>query len=200
MYILILSLIDELIYTYQFRFNPYYINGNKEEFDEYYIMNKDGDKLTEKFKIVNLNVAKMSKMWYDKTYQEKEDCRKELYWFTALIWETDKLKFNELLNNTLIDKEVTEKIRRIVEYMNSEGALYTYHVDLETDNRLYWEAKMKKASKEALSQGIEQKEQEMVMNMYSKGWSLELIAEGCNLSIDDVKDIIQKNIQANKKK
>ena len=41
-------------------------------------------------------------------------------------------------------------------------------------------------------QGIEQNKKEMVLNLYHNGVSLDIIAKSANLTIDEVKAIIEK--------
>ena len=48
------------------------------------------------------------------------------------------------------------------------------------------------AIKSAKEEGITQKQEEVIFNLYQMGLSLDMIAKAVNLSIDEVKKIIEK--------
>ena len=200
---------NSILKTYQLRLNPYFVDhSSKYLIDDYFIMNKNGNILTNKIKIRNINVAKMSRMWYDKSYKSESDILPIIFWFSALLCETNEHKLKKLLDYSFIDKKLLNKIERIVLDMNRDlnGKFSTYHFDLLEDEKLYQEARYQKLlnkynkSKERLlkkgiSQGIEQNQKEIIINLYNNDASLDLIHRATGLSIEEIQEITQNNIK-----
>ena len=84
------------------------------------------------------------------------------------------------------------------DYLRSKEA---FTIALNTlKSELDYTTAIKSAKEEGLEQGIEQgreqgineKQEEVILNLYQMGLSLDMIAKAVNLSIDEVKKIIEK--------
>ena len=205
---------NNIVDTIQFNFNPNFIDEvNKPLVDEYYYSNKNGHILTTKNKIVHLNVVKMSDMWYNLEYKRFPEISPLLFLLSAIIVENEKNKFEELLKNDLIGKEIGKAIERIVFNMNKDIKLVSRYYDFEEDYKEAKEAiikyETKKAREKALNeglqeglkrgieegfeQGIEKNTREMVINMYKENISLDIICKCSKLDLEKVKEIIKNN-------
>ncbi|MBR3660686.1 MAG: hypothetical protein IKN63_02150 [Bacilli bacterium] len=118
-----------------------------------------------------------------------------------MIWENEKDKFEEIIKSELMDKAIGTLIEGIVFDMNKNSDFVVKYYDreearkqeLEIEKKYLREEVRDEVREEVLAEGIEQNRIEMIMNMYKKGWTLEHIADGCNLTIEEVEKIIDSN-------
>ena len=76
------------------------------------------------------------------------------------------------------------------DYLRSKEA---FTIALNTlKSELDYTTAIKSAKEEGLEQGINQKQEEVIFNLYQMGLSFDMIAKAVNLSIDEVKKIIEK--------
>ena len=197
---------ENLTTTIQYNFNLDYVDEIGEELiDEFVYTNRRGYVLTEKSKIVHLNIKKMAELWYNNEYKKYKEISPILFELSALILETDKKKFEHLVESIKMDKNIKEQLERIVMDLNVDDELVTKYYNLEEERKKMNEAVMKDAVKriseemkvkieqEAKLQGLEQKEQEVVLNMYKENFSLDVISKITNLSLDEINKIIDNN-------
>ena len=79
----------------QFNFNTSFVdNKNKFIYDKYLFRNKKGNILTEKIQIIEINVAKMSELWYSNEYKKYKNVSKEVFWFATLLMENEISKLD----------------------------------------------------------------------------------------------------------
>ena len=188
-----------IVTTIQYNFNLDYVDKLGEELiDEYVYRNQRGNVLTEKSKIVHMNIFEMSKLWYNGEYKKFKEISPILFGLSALILETDKEKFEKLVDSIKMNKTIKEQLERIVMDLNINDELVTKYYDLKEERKKLYDAiierKVKEASEESLKQGIEQgnleKQREIVLNMHNKNMNYEDIAELTNLQVFEVKEII----------
>ena len=78
--------------------------------------------------------------------------------------------------------------------MNDNEELKLRYYDINEERRRIYEAAIEDskemAREEGIQEGIEQKQREMVLNLNHNGVSLDIIAKSSNLTIDEVKAII----------
>jgi len=191
--------------TIQFNFNLDYVDKLGEELiDEYLYCNKRGHILTEKSKIVHINIYEMYLLWYNGDYKKYKEISPILFGISALILETDKEKFASLVDDIKMDKNIKEELERIVMDLNVDDELVTKYYDLDEERRKANEAIMearekrliKEVREESLRQGLKQgsiqTKKEMVINMYKKNYQVEDISEISKLTIEEVKKIIEE--------
>lgn len=122
--------------TIQFNFNPEFVDIiNRPLVDEYYYKNKYGYILTEKNKIVHINVAKMSDMWYNLEYKSYPEISPILFLISAIIIENEKIKFDELISDKRINDEIGKLIEGIVYDMNENVGLVSRYYDYEEERK-----------------------------------------------------------------
>ena len=212
----------EIKTTIQYNFNLDYVDKIGEELiDEYVYRNQRGHILTEKSKIVHLNIKKMSMMWYNGEYRNVKEISPILFGLAALILETDKEKFEKLVDSIKMDEVIKEQLERIVMGLNIDDELITKYYDLDEERRKLNEAikerKLREATEEGLKIGIEkgieqgiekgiekgikqgikcgleQKEKEVVLKMHKKKYSVEEISEITGLSIKEINVLTSDN-------
>ena len=193
---------SDLKKTIQYNFNPDFVDKvNEPIVDEYYYRNEYGHILSEKSKIIHINIVKMSDIWYNETKGEIPIQDTLLYLFGALIVENEKDKFNELIHNKLLDKRIGKLIERIVLNMNSDAGLVSRYYDREESRIQEWEAEKqefakeaaKEAAKVAFNEGVLQTKEDMVISFYQNNVPIEVISKSSRLSLEEVEELIKNN-------
>ena len=99
-----------------------------------------------------------------------------------MIESKENIQKNLDSSNDLIKKEAI----KMDDYLRSKEA---FTIALNT---LKSELDYTTAIKTAKEEGITQKQEEVIFNLYQMGLSFDMIAKAVNLSIDEVKKIIEK--------
>ncbi len=83
---------DQVEPTFLICFNTFYVdNIHKKMFDEYYFRNEEGYILTEKEKILNINIAECYQSWYNGTYKALTNSyKRDLLLLRALMYTKKK--------------------------------------------------------------------------------------------------------------
>ena len=102
--------------------------------------------------------------------------------YLSMIESKENIQKNLDSSNDLIKKEAI----KMDDYLRSKEA---FTIALNT---LKSELDYTTAIKSAKEEGITQKQEEVIFNLYQMGLSLDMIAKAVNLSIDEVKKIIEK--------
>ena len=167
-------------------------------FDEYYFRNDEGFILTTKEKILEINIAECYRSWYNSTYKSLTDInQKDLLLLGAAMYTSNTKEFNACIEEIKVDKNIKNIMEEVSDYMNNNNELKVRYYDfLEETKRLndsIINDEKRKSKDEGIALGIEQKQNEMVLNMFNKGWNIDLISEGTNLSINEVNNIIKNS-------
>lgn len=130
-------------------------------------------------KFINVNLLYFEKMCY--TSINKED----------MIWKLFTIKKEEELD------EVVEEEKLLINYRMK---LHRLSLDKEYckmvwDERIEENLRKREAYIHGKDDGIEQKQTEMILNMYAKKIDIKTISEISNISIEEVKNIIESNKQ-----
>ena len=182
--------------TFLINFNTFFINlERKKVFDEYLLRNEEGDVLTKKYKVLNINIEECYNLWYDNKYQGKFGLYEEdLMLLGASMCVEKEEDFSNILNLVRMKPEIKELIEGVLDNMNKDSDLvsgyYNWRDEQDKMNRSIINEVKEKTLKIGIEQGIEQKEREVVLNMYKDSVSIEVIGKYTNLSIEEVKEII----------
>ena len=178
--------------TIQYNFNLDYVDKLDEPLiDEYLYRNLRGNVLTEKSKIVHLNILEMSKLWYNGEYKKFKEISPILFGLSALILETDKEKFEKLANDIKMDTNIKEQLERIVMDLNIDDELVTKYYDLEEERKKLNNAVQERIARENFEKGMDEKQKQFIMNMYNNNYDIETIAKLTELPIDKVNELIK---------
>ena len=132
-------------------------------------------------KFINVNLLYFQNMCYDSI--KKED----------IIWKLFTIKNKKELDN------VVEQEKLLINYRNKlhRLSLNKEYCRMMWDERLENNLRDREAyilgKDEGIEQGIEQKQTEMIINLFNNGASLELICKSSGLSEEEVKKIIENN-------
>lgn len=203
----------DLVTSIQINFNPRYIDKeNKPVIDKYTLKNDYLHELTNKFILYQINLEELSNIWYNKSIKDVSNIDPLIILFGALILENEKDKFKEIIKSNLISRDIKTSIERIVLDMNKDTFFVSHFYDREEARIEEWDAEMQEEKekarteglaegkiqgieeglKEGRKEGMKQKEQEIIKNLYKNNVPLELIHTVSNLTIDEIKKIIDE--------
>ena len=187
---------DKITSTFLINFNTFYTdNIHKKLFDTYYFRNEEGYILTEKQKILNINIDKCYQLWYDKVEMEfKSPYERDLFYLCSAMVTKEINEFTqciEMIDTTHSIKEIMEEVSSD---MNSKDELRFSFKDFMEEERRINDSIISVVRNSGIKQGIEtgslQAKTEMILNMNNKNIPLDTIVECSNLSAYEVQQII----------
>ena len=163
--------------------------NEKELIERYYIMNKDGKKLSEKLRIDIVDIAKANKKMYNKS-EEK------LGRFLRALTSLSIKEIEKELGEDVMEKESKDKLLEEVERYNEDeeiAILYSDYTKLERQkNTMIKEAQkegLEKGLQEGLEKGREERTKEIVKKMLEDNVNVETISKYTNLAIKEIEDL-----------
>ena len=180
--------------------NTFFVDyKNKPWYDAYYYCNEYGYIYSKKQRIININIADCYQKCYNQLVPEFENLEeKKLFYLCAAMLTKKKEEFNDLLQKSGIDSETRNNMVEVCDNMNDNEELKLRYYDINEERRRIYEAAIEDSKEMAreegiqqgIQEGIEQNKKEMVLNLNHNGVSLDIIAKSSNLTIDEVKAII----------
>ena len=180
--------------------NTFFVDyKNKPWYDAYYYCNEYGYIYSKKQRIININIADCYQKCYNQLVPEFENLEeKKLFYLCAAMLTNKKEEFNDLLQKSGIDSETRNNMVEVCDNMNDNEELKLRYYDINEERRRIYEAAIEDSKEMAreegiqqgIQEGIEQNKKEMVLNLNHNGVSLDIIAKSSNLTIDEVKAII----------
>ena len=135
----------------------------------------------------HINLALLKKVSYNSIRNEKDALKKILYMFVCDEENLDKAYMGDKFMENVIN--------------NAKEIAGEYKIPLYLPEskirRLDREEAVNEGYNSGKLDGIEQKQTEMIMNMYNDSLDLNVIAKYANLSIEEVNNIIKKNKETN---
>jgi len=110
---------------------------------------------------------------------------------SALILETDKEKFEKLVDDIKMDESIKEQLERIVMDLNIDDELVTKYYDLEEERKKLNNAVQERIAKENFEKGVREKQREIVLEMYKENLSIETISKCTKLSVEEINKLIK---------
>jgi len=187
---------NKMPYTVLINFNTFFVNSEqKEVFEEFSYRDKYGFELNEKNKIINVNIEECYNLWYTNNYEGKfEPYEEDLMLLCAAMMVDNQDDFHNIVSMVRMKPEIKELMERVVKDMNDDENLVTEYRSWKEENRLINEAIINEVSEKRFNEGIAKNRKEMVLNMHNKNISLDIIAECANLTLKEVKEIIDNNV------
>ena len=159
---------NKMPYTVLINFNTFFVNNEyKEVFEEFIYRDKHGFELTEKNKILNINIEECYNLWYTNDYQGKFGLYEEdLILLCAAMMVDNQNDFHNIVSEVRMKPEIKELMEGIVRKMNSDESLVTEYRSWKEENRLINEAIINEVSEKRFNEGIAKTKKEMVLNLY----------------------------------
>ena len=170
--------------------NWFKLNSDKENIDnvveviwEYPSLKKDKPEYFIKF--INVNLSKIQKICYNDVKEE------ELVW--KLFTLKNKKELNEYVKKEKMLNNYQKKLERLSKSKEYCRMLWDERIEESLRNHDAYENGKDEGFYNGVKQGIEQKQNEMIINLYQNGVSLELISKSSGLSIKEIEKIIENN-------
>lgn len=138
---------SEIRTTIQYNLNNFSIDKENSKLERNFVMRDEDGVLSSKLEISHLNIAEMAKLWYDKSTKWHDERSKKLSGLSALILETNKVMFHEILNALDMPDDVDKDIGRIVEDMNYDDELNVRYYNWEEEQARLNRSILKEAKK-----------------------------------------------------
>ena len=158
-------------------------------------MNEEGYILTEKQKILNINIARCYHEWYTKSERKfRNSYEKDLFYLCAAM-VTDKYdEFKKCLSKINTRLSIKEMIEEVSTNMEKKDELrleyYNFMDETKRINDGILEEVKEKAEERGKEIGKKETIKETIVNMKKDNLSLEVIAKYVNLPIKEVEEII----------
>ena len=178
--------------TFLVNFNTFFINSERKKvFDEYLLRNEEGDILTKKYKVLNINIEECYNLWYDNKYQGKFGLYEEdLMLLCASMCVEKEEDFRGILELVRMKPEIKKLIEGVLDNMNKDSDLVSGYYNWKEENDKMNRSIINEVKEKSIQEGIKRKEKEVVINMYKKKYSVEEIGEIIGLSFEQVTEII----------
>ena len=170
--------------------NWFKLKSDKENIDnvveviwEYPSLKKDKPEYFIKF--INVNLFKIQKICYNDVKDE------ELVW--KLFTLKNKKELNEYVKKEKMLNNYQKKLERLSKSKEYCRMLWDERIEESLRNHDAYENGKDEGFYNGVEQGIEQKQNEMIINLYQNGASLELIRKSSGLSIKEIEKIIENN-------
>ena len=185
---------DNMDITFLVNFNTFFINKDRKKvLDEYLLRNEEGDVLSKKYKVLNVNIEECKELWYHNNYQGKFGLYEEdLVLLSAALMVEKESEFKEILDLVRMKPEIKDLMEGVLTDMNKDDDLVGSYYDWKEEQDKMNRSIINEVERKSLKKGIEQREKEIVINMYNDKCSLELISKYTKLTIDEIKNIISK--------
>jgi len=193
---------DNMDVTFLVNFNTFFINKERGKvLDEYLLRNEEGDILSKKYKVLNINIAECKNLWYDNKYQGKFGLYEEdLVLLSAALMVDKEADFTNILNLVRMKPEIKELMEGVVSDMNKDDDLVANYYDWKEENDRINQSIINEVERKSIQKGIEQgiqqgileKTREMVISMYNKDLTFDIISDCSGLSINEIKKIIEE--------
>ena len=206
---------DDIEPTLLINFNTFYVdNIHKKIFDYYYFRNDEGYILTEKQKILNINIAKCYDDWYNKTYKQlTNDYEKDLFLLSAAMYTDKIVEYDKCIEELNASNKIKKIMEEVSSRMNEDEVLKIRYVDFLEENKKInqsiindekkkarklglqegREEGLKQGIKEGIKEGIKQNQKEIIINMYKNNFDINTISKITNISLKEIKSYIDEN-------
>ncbi len=196
---------DNVEPTFLICFNTFYVdNIHKKMFDEYYFRNEEGYILTEKERILNINIVDCYQTWYNGTYKSLTNSyQRDLLLLCAAMYTKKKDEFEKCLSEMSTEIDIKKEMKEVCIRMNEDEELKVRYYDFLEETKALNAAIIRDEKRKARIAGLEEGRQrgrqegklesqkEIIQNMYHNNMDINLIKEITKLPIEDIKKIIE---------
>lgn len=157
----------------------YGLNSKKDDVTKYYVMNKNGIKYIDNIEIIEFNMDSLKKYCYTKSSEEYNKYKH------LIMLDLDKTELNDIEGDEFMN-EYKEKVESL-----NEDLTFTSAISYEDDQRMILNTERKISFEEGMEKGQEESKINIIKSMYDKEFSLEQIADIINISVDEVRNILE---------
>lgn len=181
----------------QINFNDYDVDkNNKDIIDVYMMMNKNGNILTDKLQMYEINIAKCHQIWYDGNIEKYNELDQEIIKVCALMNIEEYGSFEMCLGEIDMDESVKKDIEATEKLLSAEETIMAYYgSEEEQRKREKWrmqnaiDTATKKGFDQGLSQGIEQNKKEITKKMLNENIDINTISRLTGLTKEEIESL-----------
>ena len=144
----------------------------------YFIQDRTGKKYAQNFQIIEWNMDKIMKFWYDKNEEKIEEYKH------LIMLDLSKEDLKKLAKK---DREV-EKYMKEVERVNEDPRFREYMTKEEDQKKIY-NTQMSKAYNEGISEGGKEEKKKIAKKMLQKNENILEISEYTGLTIEEIESL-----------
>ena len=183
---------NKMPYTVLINFNTFFVNDEQKDIiEKFYFRDKYGFVLTEKSVNYNINIEECYNLWYTNDYEGKfEPYEEDLMLLCAAMMVDNQDDFHNIVSMVRMRPEIKELMEKVVREMNDDERLVTEYRSWKEEEELINKAIIN----EVREKSIEETKKEMVLNMHKDNLDIDLIAKYANLTLEEVKEIIDNNV------
>ncbi len=169
-------------------FNNFSLNKRGLIFDEYMYRNIYGDVLTEKSRILNIDIAKCYQLWYNKDIKEEniDNYSKDLTLISAALSMDKKKDFMKCMKEVEMSPEIRREMEGVLDNMCRDQKLVSRYYNREEEERRIQEGIYKEIDQNATSRT----KKEMIIKMYNQNATIEFISSVSDLTSSEIEKII----------
>lgn len=181
----------DIPYTILVNFNTVFTNKNyREPIEEFNIRDKHKMIITDRFKMLNINIAECYRLWYYNKCQEGFSVYEEsLILYSALLYTSKKEEFIDIVESIRIKPEIIELMKGIVKVMNKdEGFVIKYKT---------WNSEQERINasiiREEREEAVLENKKEIALRCYKDNVPIETIMKYCGLTKEEVEKVISNS-------
>ncbi len=173
-------------------FNNFSLNKRGLIFDEYMYRNVYGDVLTEKSRILNIDIAKCYQLWYNKGIKEEniDNYSKDLTLISAALSMDKKKDFMKCMNKVEMSPEIRSEMEGVLDNMCRDEKLVSRYYNREEEERRIQEGIYKEIAEKTATETREATKKEMIIKMYNQNATIEFISSVSDLTSSEIEKII----------
>ena len=158
--------------TFLVNFNDFYVdNRSKKALDFYLLRNEEGHILSDREKVLNINVEACYNLWYNKSYIGKfEPYEEDLILLCAAMHTNLQQEFEECLETVRARPEIIELMERNVEEMSQDEELWGRWYNKEQEEAILLESMRREDIERGRSEGYNQGKSEGYDQGKSEGY------------------------------
>ncbi len=188
-------------------FNNTSLNHRGLILDEYMYRNIYGDILTDKYKILQIDIEKAYQLWYNNIEErvDSDNYLRDLTLIAASLTMTSEEEFKKCISEVNMNPEIKSEIEKVLEDMCSNKDLVIKYFEKDEEMLLNGikeeieERVTERVTKEATKEATSKTKKEMIINMYNQNkLSLKEIADISELPSSEVENIINDYIKEKK--
>ena len=164
--------------VFQINFNNFAYKESKKIIDVFYIRNKEGIVLTKKIVIINVVLPNLLEKCYTKGIESLTELEK----YTYSLVERDIEKLDKIMKKVAIVREYIEEAKEVI-----KEPIFGEAYDYEKASNEQW---YQDGIEQGIKQGEEKTKIDMIKSLFKNGATLNLISKSTNLSIKQVKEIL----------
>jgi len=174
----------------QINFNDFDVDPkNTEIIDDYSMRNRRGYEMSDLFKIWQINVEKVSEIWYTKDIKKYKKYEQQIIEIATLIAADTEEKFKKLLEVMQMDKNIKEDIMETAEDFSYDENMNLWY-DEDQMNRALLNGAVNNAEKRGLEKGLtkgnKEKAIEIAKNLLKNNIDIEIISNSTGLTEEKI--------------